>query len=82
MPLGGIKKNGERYTYTNSLEAMKLSYKKGYKMFEVDLSLTKDNHIVASHTPVSDKTLADFLNTRIKNNILTPLSLENILKFY
>ena len=79
--LGGIKKNGERYTYTNSLEAMKLSYKKGYKMFEVDLSLTKDNHIVASHTPVSDKTLADFLNTRIKNNILTPLSLENILKF-
>jgi len=79
--LGGIEQNGEKYTYTNSLEALQSSYKKGYKIFEVDLSLTKDDHIVASHNIILNKTLKDFLNEKITTNAYTPLSFEDILSF-
>jgi glycerophosphoryl diester phosphodiesterase len=40
------------YNYTNSLEALDLSYSKGCRMFELDLQLTSDNKIVAAHDPV------------------------------
>ena len=79
--LGGLNKDGNKYTYTNSLEALEASYKRGYKMFEVDLSMTKDGHIVASHQSVSNKTLKKFLEKKINNNTYTPLSLEGILSF-
>lgn len=36
-------------TYTNSLEALDLSYSKGFRYFELDLILSSDNQIVASH---------------------------------
>lgn len=42
---GGI----ERYNYTNSFEAFIENYNKGYRVFEVDLIMTKDNHLVARH---------------------------------
>ena len=35
--------------YTNSLEAFNDSYKRGYRFYEVDLTLTKDNKVVCFH---------------------------------
>ena len=35
--------------YTNSLEALNLNYKKGFRLFELDLNLTTDDFIVAAH---------------------------------
>lgn len=42
---GGIYKN---QTYTNSIEALEKN-KKGFKYFEIDLQLTKDNKIICEH---------------------------------
>ncbi|MCD4705775.1 amidohydrolase [bacterium] len=39
----------EKLDYTNSLEALNYNYEKGYKMFEVDISLTSDNELVLIH---------------------------------
>ena len=36
-------------TYTNSLEAFELSYKKGFKIFEVDMVLLKDGTVFCAH---------------------------------
>jgi len=38
-------------TYLNCVEALDLSYSKGCKLFELDLSLTTDGKIVAAHDP-------------------------------
>lgn len=35
--------------YTNSLEALNLSYNKGFRLFELDIIKTSDNHYVAAH---------------------------------
>lgn len=43
--LGGI--DGKKYT--NSLEALNEGYDNGIKLFEVDLSMTSDNVMVARH---------------------------------
>ncbi|MFV0542740.1 MAG: hypothetical protein ACK5L8_03515 [Marinicella pacifica] len=37
------------FNYTNSLEALNLSYRKGFKKFELDIILTSDGHFVAAH---------------------------------
>lgn len=37
------------YKYTNSLEAMDLNYKKGFRLFELDIIETLDNIYVAGH---------------------------------
>jgi glycerophosphoryl diester phosphodiesterase len=42
---GGI----EGYIYTNSLEALNLSYKKGFRLFELDIIKTSDGTFVAAH---------------------------------
>lgn len=39
----------EGKTYSNSLEAFEYNYKLGYRVFEVDFSLTSDNVLVARH---------------------------------
>ncbi len=39
----------DEHTYTNSLEAMNLSYAKGYKLFELDIIKTKDGQYVSGH---------------------------------
>lgn len=39
----------DQHIYTNSLEAMDLSYKTGYKLFELDIIETSDNIYVAAH---------------------------------
>ena len=58
--LGGI--NGRRYT--NSLEAFQYNYDKGYRVFEVDFTLTSDEKLVARHG-WSDKT-----NKLIKQDLI------------
>lgn len=58
--LGGI--NGHRYT--NSLEAFQYNYDKGYRVFEVDFTLTSDEKLVARHG-WSDKT-----NKHIKQDLI------------
>ncbi|MFH6603064.1 sulfatase-like hydrolase/transferase [Maribacter algicola] len=35
--------------YTNALEALDLNYQKGFRLFELDISETKDGHFVATH---------------------------------
>ncbi len=37
------------HNYTNSLEALNLSYKKGFRLFELDIIKTSDNIYVAAH---------------------------------
>ncbi len=39
----------EEATYTNCLEVLDLSYKKGFRLFELDIIKTKDGHFVAAH---------------------------------
>ena len=39
----------ENHIYTNSLEALDSSYAKGFKLFELDIITTRDNHYVAAH---------------------------------
>lgn len=36
-------------TYTNSLDAMNLNYRKGFRLFELDIVKTSDNFYVAAH---------------------------------
>jgi len=40
----------EGHTYTNSLEALNLSYKKGFRYFELDFQKTSDGIFVAAHS--------------------------------
>ncbi|WP_160724854.1 phosphatidylinositol-specific phospholipase C/glycerophosphodiester phosphodiesterase family protein [Bacillus sp. USDA818B3_A] len=37
------------YYVTNSFEAFKYNYKRGFRVFEVDLNMTSDNYLVARH---------------------------------
>lgn len=39
----------QSHTYTNSKEALDLSYKKGFRLFELDIIKTSDNVYVAAH---------------------------------
>jgi glycerophosphoryl diester phosphodiesterase len=80
------------HTYTNSLEAFDLSYRRGHRCFEVDLAVTADNVVVARHdweprlaTLLEQSELEhggavsveDFSHTRI-NHRYTPLTLREI----
>ena len=80
------------YVYTNSLEALKTNYSLGARYFELDLSLTSDNKIVAVHDWNSWKqrteydgivppTLKNFLNFKIDKKF-TPLSEKEILNWF
>lgn len=86
--MGGIDKR----VYTNSLEAFEYNYKLGYRVFEIDLALTKDNQVVLLHSwdkkglkdlglPESWRenkpNLNEFLDTKI-NGVYTPLSFREV----
>jgi len=62
--------------YTNSLEALNLSYSKGCKLFELDLVLTTDGKVVAQHDPpgISEE---EFLCRPILGKY-TPMNMESI----
>lgn len=65
---GVISKN----TYTNSKEAVLNSLQNGFKYIELDLLVTKDNHIIAAH---------DWSFITKKNNN-TPLTLNEVVNIY
>lgn len=44
--LGGVEKT---YSYTNSVDALALSYQEGYRLFEVDVNYTLDGKLVLVH---------------------------------
>lgn len=69
--LGGI----DGYTYTNSLEALLQNYQKGHRVFEVDLILTEDGHLVARHDWT--KEISFHLDQKIpKERLGNPLTLK------
>ena len=39
--VGNLKQKEEKYTYTNSIDALKETYNEGYRLFEVDISIGK-----------------------------------------
>ena len=75
-------------TGTNSLEAFQASYARGYRMFEMDLSLTSDGYVVLRHDwddgiqagmdGENIPTRAAFLETPIYG-VYTPLSFGDVL---
>ena len=62
--------------YTNCVEAMDLSYSKGCRMFELDLTYTTDGKIVAVHDPPG-VTEEEFMNTLIHGKY-TPMNMQTI----
>ena len=82
--------NGQ--AYTNSLEAFNFNYAKGFRFFEVDLSWTADDELVATHdwevfidthagaSSGSIPTKAQFLKYKSTQG-LTQLSFDDILKW-
>ena len=62
--------------YTNSIEALNLSYSKGCKLFELDLVETADGKIVAKHDPTK-LTEKEFMSRLIRGKY-TPMNMESI----
>jgi len=62
--------------YTNSLEALDLSYSKGCKLFELDLVLTTDGKIIAQHDPPGI-TEEEFMAQPIAGKY-TPMNMDSI----
>lgn len=80
------------YTYTNSLEALNLSYEKGFKMFELDIIKTSDGKYVCAHdwdnwalqTGYKGQlppTHSEFLKHKIRGKF-TPIDMETINKWF
>lgn len=65
---GPISKN----IYTNSKESVLNLLKNGFKYIELDLLITKDNHIIAAHD-------WSFINENQNN---TPLTLNEVIEIY
>ena len=74
--------------YSNSLEAFQLNFSRGFRVFEVDLMLTGDGKVVASHEGIEEKygldrslseiTASQFKDTRYQGSY-TPLDLSDIM---
>ncbi|MGL4362755.1 MAG: Ig-like domain-containing protein [Cellulosilyticaceae bacterium] len=79
----------EQHNYTNSLEALNLSYAKGCKLFELDIMETADGHFVGGHhwshfkeiagLPINDEALmlAEFTQQKMYGKY-TPMNMEMI----
>jgi glycerophosphoryl diester phosphodiesterase len=78
----------ESQIYTNSLEALNASYQKGFRLFELDILKTSDNHYAAAHdwnqwqqmTGFNGElppTLLEFKQHKLLNKF-TPLALDDI----
>jgi hypothetical protein len=79
------------YRYTNSLEALDLSYAKGFRMFELDLIYTDDGHLVAAHDWDLWRRMTKFDQECITKEIFlahklydlyTPLSMDEINQWF
>ena len=62
----------QKNIYTNSKESVLNSLKNGFKYIELDLLITKDNHIIAAHD-------WSFINENQNN---TPLTLNEVIEIY
>lgn len=82
----------EGFTYTNSLEALNLSYEKGFRIFELDIIKTSDNVFVAAHDWDHWKSITGykgevpasrevFLKQKIINRF-TPLDINGINRWF
>lgn len=85
--------NYKKIPYTNSLEAFQNSYTKGFRQFEVDLTLTNDNKIIVFHgynkniykklnLKMKNFSYEDFMSKKITKKIskdITPLDLQNFI---
>ena len=85
----------EDFIYTNSLEALNLSYSKGCKLFELDVIETSDEKLVAAHNwkhyksitsysgTVDDAPLTEeqFLSLKIQGKF-TPMNMETINEWF
>jgi hypothetical protein len=80
------------HIYTNSLEALNLNYKNGFRLFELDILKTKNNIYVAAHSWEEWKsntkykgsippTLKDFKNTKLYGQY-TLLDINDINKWF
>lgn len=89
---GGLLARGEdgklvQYTYTNSLEALRASYEKGYRVIELDFRLSKDGMLCALHkwSEFSEegskkvKMSADAWKEQKIEGLYTALTLEDVL---
>lgn len=65
---------------TNAREALLASRLRGIDYFEVDLSLTKDSILVASHSPLSNLTAQAYLE-RGRADSLTYLTYDSLIMF-
>jgi len=66
--------------YTNSVEALDLSYSKGCRIFELDLTLTTDDKIVAKHDP-PEMSEDEFMSQLIEGKY-TPMNMESIILWF
>lgn len=81
----------DKFTYTNSLEALDFSYSQGARLFELDIIATSDRQLVAAHdwkhfkkisnfkadSSDSPLTSSQFLSQRIYNKF-TPMNIDII----
>ena len=66
--------------FTNSLEALDLSYSKGCRLFELDLTITTDDKIVAKHS-APEITEAEFMSQLIEGKY-TPMNMKSIVQWF
>jgi len=82
----------DTHIYTDSLEALNANYKKGFRLFELDILKTKDNFFVASHDWKRWKKIAEydksippsldeFKRYKIYNKY-TPLTMDDINNWF
>jgi len=82
----------DQYIYTDSLEALNENYKKGFRLFELDIIKTKDDIFVAAHDWKSWRnkteykrnippTLSEFKKYKIYNKY-TPMDITDINQWF
>lgn len=65
--------------YTNSLDALKKTIKRGEKIVEIDFTFTKDGVLVCNHACQNKITLKKFQSKKV-NGIYTPLTANEAIK--
>ena len=71
--MGGV----DGQVYTNSLEAWESNYRRGYRVFEVDLRVLSDASVVCSHAQPSQATAGEFKASPLAGG-LTPLTVNDL----
>lgn len=76
--MGGIDES----VYTNSLEAFETAYENGFRVYEVDLVVTKEGEVVCSHEYLDENgevvEYSSFMQAKIEGKY-TPVDLEKLI---